>query len=117
MVDAPVEFAERGERGRPHPDDQVLVQVSVVGGVGGVELVDGPLPVAGLRRLRERCEGAGGRRRMRGERGGEGEGEGEGRGRQRGRGGGEGETERGRGDREWEGEWRGRQREGGEGRG
>ena len=44
VVDASMQLAEGGQRGRAHPHDQVLVLVAVVG-ADGAEVPDVPLPV------------------------------------------------------------------------
>ena len=48
VVNLPVELPEVWQRRRPHPDDQVLVLQAVVLGVGGVQLPQVEVPVAGL---------------------------------------------------------------------
>lgn len=44
-----VELLKVGESGLSHPDDQIFIDETVVGGIP-VELVDGPLPVQRLDR-------------------------------------------------------------------
>ena len=56
VVHTAVQLAEVGQSRGPHPHDQVLVLVAIVGVVGWVELVDGLLPVHWLDRALERCK-------------------------------------------------------------
>ena len=45
LRDASVKLPEGRQSSRPHPDDEILIVEAVIGGVGGVEFVDRPLPV------------------------------------------------------------------------
>ena len=55
MADFAVEFTEVGQRRRPHPDDQVLVDVAIVTGVGAQLVNLLVIPVRGVREASPSC--------------------------------------------------------------